>query len=731
MLGLMPTDDEVTAAGVAPAALPGRDYGVTLWEPDPGVIERARVTRFRRWLARERGLRPGGQGPGGQGPGGRGPGGPSAGGGGGVGAVPAAGRDYHDLWRWSVAEPAAFWESVWEFFDVLGHRGDGPVLAGTMPDTQWFPGATLNYARNALRAAAADPGRTAIIARSEDGAQQTLTYGELAAEVARARDGLRALGVAKGDRVAAFLPNIPEALIALLAVASLGAIWSSCSPDFGPPSVIDRFAQITPKVLIATDRYRYGGREFSRRQAVDDIVAALPSLTAVIMVPGAQTGAGAKTGPGTGTSRPRTLGWDQLTRRHDGAGGSGAGPEGEFEDVPFGHPLWVLYSSGTTGLPKAIVHSHGGIVLEHLKALSFHTDIGPGDVFFWYTTTGWMMWNYLAGGLLTGATVVLYDGSATYPGTAALWRLAAQAGVTYAGTGAPYLLACAKAGLSPGKDADLSRLRGVGSTGSPLPPEGFHWVYDQVRADLLLGSFSGGTDLCTGFVGPCPLLPVRAGLIAGRCLGADVQAYDPDGKPLTGEVGELVITAPMPSMPVGFWNDPGRVRYRASYFDAYPGVWRHGDWIRMLPDGGCVIYGRSDATLNRGGVRMGTSEFYRVVERLPEVTDSLVVDTGQLGREGRLLLYVVLGDGVELDDGLSTRIRAALRAELSPRHVPDEIHQVPGIPRTLSGKKLEVPVRKILLGTPVADAADPDALVNPEVLGLFAPAAGARPAEPK
>jgi acetoacetyl-CoA synthetase len=705
----MATDDEVTATpGAGPEARLSQDYGETLWEPGPDSIERARITQFCRWLARERGLPLAD------------PAGPAG----------QAQRAYNELWQWSVTETAAFWESVWDYFGVLGQRGDGPaVTGGTMPDVQWFPGATLNYARNALRAAEEDPGRTAVISRGEDGEQRTLSYRELAAEVARVRGALRTLGVSKGDRVAAFLPNVPEALIGLLAAASLGAVWSSCSPDFGAPSVIDRFAQITPRVLIATEHYRYGGKEFSRQQQVADIVAALPSLAAVIVVgadtspaTGTSPAAGTATGTGDPAAEPPILRWDQLPAAPGGAAESGAEA---FEEVPFGHPLWILYSSGTTGLPKAIVHSHGGIVLEHLKALSFHTGIGPGDTFFWYTTTGWMMWNYLVGGLLAGATVLLYDGSATYPGTDALWRLAAEAGVSYAGTGAPYLLACAKAGLSPGQDTDLSGLRGIGSTGSPLPPEGFHWVYDQVGADLLLGSFSGGTDLCTGFVGPSPLLPVRAGLIAGRCLGAKVEAYDSGGKPVTGEVGELVITAPMPSMPVGFWNDDDGEKYRASYFDAYPGVWRHGDWIRILPDGASVIYGRSDATLNRGGVRMGTSEFYRVVERLPEVTDSLVVDTGQLGRDGRLLLYVVLIEGSGLDDGLVARIRAALRAELSPRHVPDEIHQVPGIPRTLSGKKLEVPVRKILLGTPVADAADPDALANPEVLGLFVPAAGA------
>ena len=688
----MPRNDEV-------ARLLGSDYGEVLWEPAPEVVEQARITQYLRWLAEHHGV---------------------------------AAADYTDLWEWSVGEPGAFWDSLWEYFGVLGQRGDGPALSGQLPGASWFPGATLNYARNALRTARTDPGRVAIIACAEDAPPRTFTYGELAAEVGRVRGALRALGVGQGDRVAAFLPNIPEALIGLLATASLGAIWSSCSPDFGAHSVIDRFAQIRPTVLLAVGSYRYGGKEFSRDEAVGEIVAGLPGLAALIMVdrPGAASPAAGSPGaaspdPGAPALGPatraaadqagvRTLNWADLPA----AAGDG---QPEFVEVPFDHPLWVLYSSGTTGLPKAIMHGHGGIVLEHLKALGLHQDLGPGDVFFWYTTTGWMMWNYLAGGLLAGTTVVLYDGSATYPGTDALWRLAAQTGVTYFGTGAPYLLACAKAGLTPGRELDLSALRGIGSTGSPLPPEGFHWVYREVSEDAQLGSFSGGTDVCTGFVGPSPLLPVRAGLIAGRCLGAKVEAFDSTGQPVTGEVGELVITAPMPSMPVGFWNDPDGERYLASYFAAYPGVWRHGDWITMLPDGGCVIYGRSDATLNRGGVRMGTSEFYRVVERLPEVTDSLVVDTGQLGRPGRLVLYVVLAEGRELDDDLIAQLRGALRSELSPRHVPDEIHQVPGIPRTLSGKKLEVPVRKILLGTPVAEAADPDALANPEVLGLFAP----------
>ena len=657
--------------------LTSRGYGAVLWEPDQQTVHDARITRFMRWLAVR---------------------------------TPGRGHDfgsYADLWRWSVTEPGSFWAAVWDYFEVLGHRGPGPVLTGeVMPDVQWFTGTTLNYARNALRTAWTDPHRTAIIFDSERAKGGSLSYSELASEVARVARGLRALGVGRGDRVVALLPNVPEAIIGLLATASLGAIWSSCSPDFGARSVIDRFAQIEPKVLIACDGYAYNGKEYSRAEMVDDVVAALssagPGLPAVVTVDLI----------GQAQSRPGATPWEDL-------GAVGIQREPEFEEVPFDHPLWVVYSSGTTGLPKPIMHGHGGIVLEHLKALAFHQDLRPGDVFTWYTTTGWMMWNYLAGGLLAGLTIVLYDGSATYPATDRLWRLAAEHGVTYLGVGAPYLVACMKAGLRPGDEVDLSALRAIGSTGSPLPPEAFGWVYERVSKDLLLGSFSGGTDLCTGFVGPCPLLPVRAGIISGRCLGAEVEAYDDDGHPVIGQVGELVITQPMPSMPVGFWNDPGGTRYRESYFDVYPGIWRHGDWIELLPDGGCVIYGRSDATLNRGGVRMGTSEFYRVVEGFSEVADSLVVDTGRLGAEGRLILYVMPAAGCELDDDLAARLRAALRSQLSPRHVPDEIHQVPGIPRTLSGKKLEVPVRKILLGTEPERAADPNALANPEVLAYF------------
>ena len=675
--------------------LTSRGYGAVLWEPDDKTVRDARVTRFMTWLA-GRGL----SSPDGGARGGRPP------------RNQQSPGSYQDLWHWSVTDPAAFWSAVWDYFGVLGDRGDGPALAGqVMPDVRWFGGATLNYARNALRTAWTDPDRTAIIFDSERGRAGSLSYGELAQQVARVARGLAGLGVGPGDRVAALLPNVPEAVVGLLAAASLGAIWSSCSPDFGAHSVIDRFAQIEPTVLIVCDGYAYNGKEYSRAEMVAEVTAALPGLSAVVQVNLVGDAA-----PPEGALR-----WDDL-------GEIGTQHEPEFEEVPFAHPLWVVYSSGTTGLPKPIMHGHGGVVLEHLKALSFHQDLRPGDVFTWYTTTGWMMWNYLAGGLLAGVTIVLYDGSATYPETDRLWRLAAEHGVTYLGVGAPYLVASMKAGLRPGAEVGLPALRAIGSTGSPLPPEAFGWVYEAVKPDLLLGSFSGGTDLCTGFVGPCPLLPVRAGVISGRCLGAAVEAYDEDGKPVTGQVGELVITQPMPSMPVGFWNDPDGARYRESYFDMYPGIWRHGDWIEILTDGGCIIYGRSDATLNRGGVRMGTSEFYRAVEAFAEVGDSLVVDTGRLGAEGRLILFVLPAEGAELDDDLRNRLRAALRAQLSPRHVPDEIHQVPGIPRTLSGKKLEVPVRKILHGTDPERAADPNALADPDVLRYFGRFRGEEPA---
>jgi acetoacetyl-CoA synthetase len=643
--------------------------GEVLWRPPEDLVENANVTRYLRWLERERGLSFG---------------------------------SYDDLWRWSVTDLQAFWLSVWEFFGVRAHAPFTSVLGERrMPGARWFEGARLNYAEHALSDA---DDRPAIRFRREDERALDLTRAELAERVGAAAAGLRRLGVGAGDRVAAFLPNAPEAAIALLATASVGAIWSSCSPDFGARAVVDRFRQIEPKVLFAVDGYRYGGRDHDRLPVLAEIAGAMPGLEHVVMVPYLRENPSLDGLPGA-------MRWDDLlAERADVA----------FEPVPFDHPLWVLYSSGTTGLPKAMVQGHGGILLEHLKSLSLHLDLGPDDRFFWFTTTGWMMWNFLVSGLLVKSSVVLYDGAPGHPDLGALWRLAEETGMTYFGTSAPFLHACMKAGIEPRRVADLGTLRAIGSTGSPLSPEGFEWVYDAVGRDVWLGSVSGGTDLCTAFVGSCPLLPVHAGEIQCRCLGAKVEAFDPDGRAVTGEVGELVITEPMPSMPTGFWNDPDGRRYVASYFDAFPGVWRHGDWIKVTERGSCVIYGRSDATLNRGGVRVGTAELYRVVEALPEVRESLVVDTGQLGAEGELLLFVVLDEAIEFGDELRARISSELRKELSPRHVPDEIIRVGDIPKTLSGKRLEVPVKRILLGAEPDDVASPDALANPDALRAFA-----------
>jgi acetoacetyl-CoA synthetase len=517
--------------------------------------------------------------------------------------------------------------------------------------------------------------------------------------------------VRKGDRVVAYLPNVPEAVVALLATASIGAIFSSCAPEFGPRAVADRVRQIEPRVLLTADGYRYGKREVDRAGEVAKLRSDLPTLEATVVLPYLRDGFDPVRFPGA-------LSWDELVSRSEPL---------EFEAVPFDHPLHILYSSGTTGLPKPIVHGHGGILLEHVKMLALHHDLGPADRFFWFTTTGWMMWNYLVSGLAVGSTIVLFDGDPAYPDLSALWRSAEELGVTYFGTSAPFLHACMRAGIEPSRAFDLSRLRGIGSTGAPLLPEGFEWVYERVGRKLLLGSISGGTDVCTAFVGACPLVPVYAGEISCRCLGAKVESFDPEGRPLVGDLGELVLTEPMPSMPVGFWNDPDGERYRASYFDRYPGVWRHGDWIEITPRGTCIITGRSDATLKRGGVRIGTSEFYGVVEAIPGVAESLVVHLADdAGGPGELLLFVALEKGAALDDSLRARIASALREGLSPRHVPDRIYTVPSVPRTLNGKKLEVPVRRILSGAPAEKVANVGAMANPESLDFFVKLAAAR-----
>ncbi len=669
-----------------------------LWTPPADVLQRSRIGAYLRWLAEHRGLEF---------------------------------ADYDALWRWSVTDLEEFWRSIWDHFEVVAHTPPAATLAGRgMPGARWFPGATLNYAENVLRM----PGRAdddpVVIAHGQTRAPVVLTAAQLREQVRRVAAGLRRLGVGTGDRVAAYAPNIPETYVLLLATASLGAIFSSCAPEFGTRSVTDRWQQIEPKVLVAVDGYRYGDKPVDRRAEVAAIRAALPSLRHTVNIsyldPAAADGPNSASAPlGGASDRMKAapegaISWADLAAETD--------EPLAFTPVPFDHPLYVLYSSGTTGLPKPIVHGHGGILLEHLKMLALHHDLGPADRFFWFTTTGWMMWNFLVSGPAVGAAIVLFDGNPGHPDLGELWRLAGETDTTYFGTSAPFLLACRKAGLVPREVADLSALRGVGSTGAPLPAEGFTWVYDTVGTDLQLQSLSGGTDVCTGFVGGVPLLPVHAGEITCRALGAKVEARSPDGTPVIGQLGELVITEPMPSMPVGFWNDPDGVRYREAYFDVYPGVWRHGDWITINERGGCVITGRSDATLNRGGVRLGTAEFYSVVEGLDEVVDSVVVHLeDDEGGAGELLLFVVLAEGLTLDDELRKKICRELRTALSPRHVPDEIHQVRAVPRTLSAKKLEVPVKKILTGTPVDQAAAKGALANPESLTAFATLAQTRP----
>jgi len=608
--------------------------------------------------------------------------------------------DYETLLRWSLDDLDGFWTALARWADIPWHEHPTCALADpVMPGARWFPGGSLNYAELALRQGASTPDAVAIVSVSQTRERIELTWAELEDQVARCRAGLAARGVGPGDRVAALLPNIAETTVAFLATASLGAIWSSCAPEFGVRAVTDRWTQVEPSVLLAVDGYRYGERDIDRSAAVDQIVAALPTVDHVVRLAYLD-----RDGPDDWS---RLLDHDPDTARS----------ELVFEPVSFDHPLYILFSSGTTGLPKAIVHGHGGIALEHTKALALHYDLRPGDRFCWFTTTGWMMWNFLTSAALVGATAVLFDGDPGAPDLSTMWRLAADERVDVFGVSAPFVMACRKAGLRPGDDLELTGLRHLGSTGAPLPAAGFDWIAQAV-GDVQIGSLSGGTDVCTGFVGPAPVVPVRVGEISTRMLGCDVQSLRPDGtRCAPGETGELVIVQPMPSMPVGFWGDDDGSRLRAAYFDEFPGVWTHGDWITFDAAGGCVITGRSDATLNRGGVRLGTSDFYAVVESLSEVTDSLVVHLEDPeGGPGELILLVALPVDVELADGVAAEIRHRLRTELSPRHIPDVIESVPVIPRTLSGKKLEVPVKRMLLGTPAADAASRDSLSDPTAL---------------
>ena len=555
-------------------------------------------------------------------------------------------------------------------------------------------------------------GRPPSSIQSEDPARrEDITREELALRVRAVAAALRARGVGRGDRVVGYLPNLPETVVAFLAAASLGAVWSNCPAELSPRGVTERFAQIEPKVIFAVGSYRYAGKDHDRSEALREIVAGLPTLARVILIPGPGRDALGGLRPGVAVES-----WASLLAEDD----RGAGAM-HFEPVPFDHPLWILYSSGTTGIPKAIVHSHGGILLEHLKTLSLHLDLRAGDRFFWYTSAGWMMWNLLVSGLLLrDVTILLYDGSPKHPDFHALWDFVEREGVTYFGTSAPFLTACMKEGVVPSSRGKFGNLRTLGSTGAPLPPEAFGWIHANVKKDVLVGSMSGGTDVCTAFVLSSPTLPEHAGELQCLALGARIEAWDEDGRPHFGQVGELVLTAPFPSMPVFLWNDPDGARLRASYYDKFPGVWSHGDWIEIAAPGvRCVIHGRSDSTLNRGGVRMGTAEFYAVVEDLPEVAEALVIDTGGLGREGVLMLFVATRPGVTLDDTLRAAINARLRAGVSPRHVPDAIYAVPEVPRTLNGKKLEVPVKRILTGAPMDKAVSREAVANPESLRYF------------
>ncbi|KAA3657508.1 MAG: acetoacetate--CoA ligase, partial [Chloroflexi bacterium] len=543
-----------------------------------------------------------------------------------------------------------------------------------------------------------------MLYKAEDGPLLEISWHSIYEQANRLAQVLREMGVQQGDRVVAYLPNIPETVVAVTAVSSLGAIWSSCSPDFGSRSVLDRFTQIEPKVLIAVDGYNYGGKQFNRRDIVAELQSALPTLQHTILVPHISP---------TDNGLRSTILWENALNNV-------TPPEKmTFTQVPFDHPLWVLYSSGTTGLPKPIVQGHGGILLEHVKETALHNDLRTGDRFFWYSSTGWMMWNYLVGSLLSGATIVLYNGSPAYPDMNMLWQLAEECKMTYFGTSAAFISACMKAGIHPNQQFDLSNIRCVGSTGSPLTVSGFQWIYDNIHQDLALESLSGGTDLCTPFVGGVPISPIYAGEIQGASLGAKVQAFNEAGEPVIDEVGELVISEPMPSMPLYFWNDPENKRYKASYFEMFPGIWRHGDWIKFNERGGCVIYGRSDSTINRYGIRMGTSEIYQAVEALPEIIDSLIIDLELLGRKSYLPLFVVLRPETELSDNLKQRIKQTLRQNVSPRHVPNDIFQIQQVPYTLSGKKMEVPIRKILLGIDIGKAANPGAMRNPESIQYF------------
>ena len=642
-----------------------------LWAPTPEFASASVISDYQRWLGDQRGLRF---------------------------------ANYDELWRWSVDNLAPFWESIWDYFDLHSDAPIATVLAQSrMPGAKWFDGARLNYVEQVFRHARAD--RPAIVFTGEATALAEVSWAQLQQQVASVAVALREMGVGPGDRVAAYMPNTPQTVIAFLAAASIGAVWSLCAPEMGPVAVLDRFRQIEPKVLLAVQNYRHGGKAHDRRDMLRELLAGLPSLRHWVLLGEAETTLQSITPQGP----PRHL-WDELLRRPSGL---------HIDALPFDHPLWIVYSSGTTGLPKPIVHGHGGIVVEHVKMLGLHCNLRAADVFHWYSSSGWIMWNVQVGALLLGATIALADGSPAWPDFGRLWRFVDEAGVTHFGAGAAFFTQCMKADVEPARVADMSRLRMLGSTGSPLPPEAYEWLLRHVRADLWINPVAGGTDPASAFVGGNPTLPVYSGEMQCRCLGAKVAAFDEVGRPLTDEVGELVCAAPLPSMPLYLWGDADGRRLHDSYFDVFPGVWRHGDWLRITPRGGAIICGRSDATINRHGIRMGTSELYRLVEDEPAVLDSLVIDLEYLGSESWMTLFVVLRQGHYLDAALTEVLKKKIRAGLSPHHMPTEIVHAPEVPRTLSGKKMEVPIKKLMLGQDLAKIANPDAMANAPCLEWY------------
>ena len=660
--------------------------GELLWTPDPAEAAESTVARFMRWLAAERG-RPFGT--------------------------------YEELRRWSVTDLDGFWAAVWDFFEVASTQPYERVLsARVMPGAVWFRGSRVNYAEHLLRhEAVAQPDEAALIHSSELRPLARMTWHELGDAVRILATELRALGVAPGDRVVAYLPNIPETVIAMLATTAIGAVWASAAPEFGARTVIDRFAQIAPKIVFVADGYRFGGKDYDRAAEIRTILAELPTVERIVWLPYLK--------PAASSPIAGAIPWQTLLD-HPRVDASSF----TYEHVAEDHPLWVLFSSGTTGLPKPIVHGHVGTLVEHLKSTGLGQNLGPESRMFFYTTTGWMMFNALVSALLQGASIVLYDGHPAHPTPALLWQLAADAEATCFGASPAFVQIMQKVGIVPRERFDLSHLRSVLLTGSPVTPESTAWFYENVKADLWVTSPSGGTELCAGLVGGSPLLPVYAGEIQTRLLGMDVHAWNDEGQHVVDEVGELVVTSPMPSMPLRFMNDPGDVRYRETYFERFPGVWRHGDFIKIVARGGCYIYGRSDSTLNRHGVRIGSSEVYRAVEQLDDVADSLVVCLELAGGGFYMPLFVRVTDGVVFDEALRDKIVAKLRADCSPRHVPDEIHQVRLVPYTLTGKKMEIPVRRILAGTPPEKAASREAMMDPAALDWFVEFARQRALEP-